>query len=242
MMTEKNSRARLFQIVYSNDLKETIPKGFEVLDNRTNERPDWREYWPIRQFLLKALSDHSSSNDAQVYGFFSPKFEAKVQLTAQEVQRKISRLGEGECDVMLFSPQADMGCFFRNVFEQAETFDPGITQSAQAFFDYVGISVKLDRLIMDSRQVVFSNFFAATREFWRTWFSLTEQLFSVCEGPQTPLQRLLKQETNYPGHVQRKVFILERIASVLLTIQANRWKVSVHNPFLAVWSLSGLRK
>ena len=42
----------LYQIVYSSQTRAAVAAGFEVLDNLSNERPDWFEYWPMRRFLL----------------------------------------------------------------------------------------------------------------------------------------------------------------------------------------------
>lgn len=227
---------RLFQIVYSEDPTEAPEADYMVLDNRSNPRPDWREYWPIRNFIRA-----NTLVDDVLYGFFSPRFRAKTQLSYEqviEVTRKHRRAG---ADVVLFSPQPDMGAFFRHVFEQSEVFDPGMGALAQQFFDQLSIPVQIDRLIMDSRHVVFSNYFVATGAFWKHWFSVTEALFSLSEGPPTALQQALTAKTKYPGEVQRKVFILERIASVLLASET-RWKTGSHNSFLTVWSLSGLRK
>lgn len=41
----------IHQIFYSDDTRRTLDPGFIPLDNLANERPDWREYWPIRKFL-----------------------------------------------------------------------------------------------------------------------------------------------------------------------------------------------
>jgi predicted O-linked N-acetylglucosamine transferase (SPINDLY family) len=227
---------RLFQIVYSDDPNQTNDPGYRVLDNRDNPRPDWREYWPIRNYLRS-----TKLSDTVLYGFFSPRFRAKTQLShhqVMEITRKHRLMG---ADVVLFSPQPDMGSFFRHVFEQSEVFDPGMTRLAQSFFDSVKFPVQIDRLIMDSRHVVFSNFFVASGAFWKQWFSITEALFNICEGREGALKQALTESTRYPGQVQRKVFLLERIASVLLASQA-RWKTGSYNSFLTVWSLSGLRR
>jgi len=231
-----STKPQLFQIVYSNNPAEAAQDGYLTLDNRLNARPDWREYWPIRGFMQS-----TTINDALLYGFFSPRFGAKVQLSHHQVMEITARHAQAGADVVLFSPQPDMGSFFRHVFEQAEVFDPGITSLAQAFFDRIGYKVQLQRLIMDSRHVVFSNFFVAKGAFWKYWFGMTEALFKLCEGPSDSMTDALTKGTRYPGEVQRKVFILERIASVILANES-RWVTRSHNSFLTVWSLSGLRK
>jgi hypothetical protein len=144
-------------------------------------------------------------------------------------------------DVVLFSPQPDMGAFFLNVFEQGETFDPGFIDAYAAFLDHIGRPAPLRQLVMDSRQVVFSNYFVARPAFWREWLALNEALFAVCEGPATPLQQALTKATTYPGNAQRKVFLQERAASLLLTLQP-KWRTHAANPFTMGWSMSRLRE
>lgn len=224
---------RLFQIAYSPATLAAVEPGFEVLDNLANPRPDWYEYWPIRQYLLTQPLD-----DGAHYGFFSPKFCRKTQLTAEQVRAEVRTSG---ADVVLFSPQPDMGAFFLNVFEQGETFDPGFIDAYQGFLDHIGWQVPLRQLVMDSRQIVFSNYFVARPAFWRQWLALNEAMFALCEGEATPLQQALTKPTTYPGAAQRKVFLQERAASLLLALQP-QWRTHAANPFTMGWSTSRLRE
>jgi len=93
---------------------------------------------------------------------------------------------------------------------------------------------------MDSRQIVFSNYFVARAAFWREWLVLTNALFTVCEGPPSALQRELTKPTSYPGSVQRKVFLVERLASLMLATQP-RWRTKAAAPFTFGWSMTRLR-
>ena len=208
-----------------------------VLDNMSNERPDWYEYWPIRKYLLA----HSLEPDTW-YGFFSPKFTLKTGLNAPKAEKIISDFCEAKSpDVILFSPQPDMGAFFLNVFEQAEFFDPGFIDAAARIFAAVGIEAPLAQLVMDSRQIVFSNYFVAKPAFWETWFGVTEAIFAIAENPAHELSHLLSHQTTYSGNAQRKTFLIERLASLLLTLQP-RWKTAAANPFNFAWSTSRLRE
>jgi hypothetical protein len=94
-------------------------------------------------------------------------------------------------------------------------------------------------LLMDSRQIIFSNYFVAKPNFWREWLALNEKLFAICEGTESPLKRSLIHTTSYPGAVQRKVFLMERIASVLLTLD-HSWRVRAYNTFKMPWSTNAL--
>jgi len=99
--------------------------------------------------------------------------------------------------------------------------------------------LQLGALVMDSRQVIFSNYFVARAAFWRAWLALNEKLFAICEAPDSALKQSLVSETSYPGAVQRKVFIMERVASLLLTVQPE-WRVRAYNTFDCAWSASRL--
>ena len=222
-------KVALYQIAWSDEVMAHIEPGYGILDNRHDGRHDWREYWPMRKFLLTQALDEDT-----YYGFFSPKFASKTGLAHQAVIDFVTA-GAADTDVFTFSPQPDMGSFFLNVFEQNELFDPGFSAATEAFLEAAGRPVALSQLVMDSRQVVFSNFIVARPRFWRAWLALNEKLFALCEGEPTPLQAVLTRPTGYPGDVQRKVFLMERIASLLLTIEP-QWRVKAYNTFACAWS------
>ena len=224
----------LFQIAYSPETLASIQPGFEVLDNLANERPDWYEYWPIRRHLAAHVLDEDA-----FYGFFSPKFCDKTLRSHADVVQFV-RDAAPRADVVLFSPQPDMAAFFLNVFEQAETFDPGINAAFEAFLAHVGRPARLASLVMDSRQIVFSNYFVARPAFWRAWSALADALFDACEGPASPLQQALTVPTSYPGEASRKVFLSERIASLVLALEP-RWRSVAADPYSMAWSASRLR-
>ena len=229
----------LFQIAYSSETLAAVEPGYRVLDNLANERPDWYEYWPMRRYLTMQLAARTLDEDA-FYGFFSPKFGSKTLRSHDDVVRFVRQCAE-RADVVLFSPQPDMAAFFLNVFEQAETFDPGLCAAFERFLAHIGRPQPLSALVMDSRQIVFSNYFVARPAFWRAWLSMSEQFFHACEGPDTELKRALTVPTSYPGQAQRKVFIAERIASLLLTIEPH-WRSVAADPFSMGWSMSRFRE
>jgi len=226
---------RLHQIVYSPQTMAAVEPGYIVLDNTANPRPDWYEIWPIVQFL----QDAALREDA-FYGFFSPKFGRKTQLSHADVVAQVQAAAARDADVVLFSPQPDMGAFFLNVFEQGETFDAGLIDAGQAFLAHVGQPLNLRGMVMDSRQTVFSNYFVARPAFWRAWLALVQPLLAVCEDADSALGRQLTPPTTYPGQAQRKVFLAERLASLLLATQP-QWRAHVADPFSMSWSASRFR-
>ena len=57
---------------------------------------------------------------------------------AVETLRAFAAANGGDADVLIFSPQPDMGALFLNVFEQAETFDPGMIATFEAVLTRLG--------------------------------------------------------------------------------------------------------
>jgi len=224
---------KLYQIVYSQKTLEALSPGYLPLDNLDSKRNDWREYWPIRNFLL----EQPLAEDCY-YGFFSPRFQEKIGLNHAQIVDFVRSAPAGT-DVITFNPQPDMGAFFLNVFEQNELFDPGFIAASEAFLASIGMPLTLGPLVTDSRQIVFSNYFVARPVFWRAWLDINEKLFAVCEGPDTPLRRLLTHATTYPDAVERKVFLMERIVCLMLTVNPG-WKVHCYNTFDCAWSASRL--
>jgi hypothetical protein len=214
----------LFHIAYSPETLAQMEPGYELLDNLDNPRPDWFEYWPIRRWLLT-----QPMQEDRFYSFFSPKFRAKTGLGAERVVQQLQQHG-ANADVLLFSPFPTQIACYLNIFEQGESSHPGFMQTCMAALQATGRAAPLPQLVMDSRQTVFSNYFVARPAFWREWFAWTEPLFALCEDPASDIGARLRAETSYAGSVQLKVFLIERIASLLLTLQP-RWRVVAHNPF-----------
>ena len=52
-MNIQMKNVNLYHIGYSLETIRSMPNGFKLLDNANNPRPDWFEYWPMRDFLLK---------------------------------------------------------------------------------------------------------------------------------------------------------------------------------------------
>jgi hypothetical protein len=215
-----------YQILNHYTSRQELDPGFEVLDNSANERPDWYEYWPIRKFLLNEKLD-----DNAFYGFLSPKFKLKTNLSAAAVREFIQQ-SNAATDVVLFSPSIHNSAFFLNVFEHGNAEHPGLLEVAAQFFARIDRPQPLEEMISDSRNTVHSNYFVAKPRFWRAWLSVTERLFAIAEIPQDPLAVQLRTPTRYRGRreVQMKIFLMERLATWLL-ITDRSFVARAHDPF-----------
>jgi hypothetical protein len=222
------SALHLFQILNHYTASHELDPGFDVLDNSANERPDWYEYWPIRNYLL-----NHSLDDGAFYGFLSPRFKHKTNLSEAEVREFIQDAG-ATADVVLFSPSIQNSCYYLNVFEHGEAEHPGLAGVAARLFARIGRPLDLDGFISDSRNTVYSNYFIARPKFWRAWLAVTEQMFAIAEAPDDPLGRELRTPTEYRGRrdVQMKIFVMERIATWLLVTDAG-FVASARDPFAA---------
>ncbi|VAW82716.1 hypothetical protein MNBD_GAMMA14-1341 [hydrothermal vent metagenome] len=59
------------------------------------------------------------------------------------------------------------------------------------------------------------------REFWQSWLKVYEKLFNICENTDLPLNQSLTATTSYGDSFQRKVFLSEQIASLLLAKESH---------------------
>ena len=135
---------------------------------------------------------------------------------------------------MLFSPSIHTSAHFLNVFEQGEAEHPGLMGITKEFLRRIGSRVDLDEMVSDSRNTVTSNYYAAKPRFWREWLRINEQLFAIAESGSDALGKALTSHTEYRGafEVQMKVFIMERIASLILASDPS-FICRAHDPFVA---------
>lgn len=227
----------IYQILNHYTKREDLDPGFLVLDNSSNPMPDWFEYGPIRKFLLSEPLEEDS-----FYGFLSPKFKHKTNLSSSAARQFVSR-DVDSTDVVLLSQSIHLPTYFLNTFQYGDSLHPGLLDVASRFFERIGQPTNFDTLITTSRNEVYSNYIIAKPRFWREWLSITEQLFSIAESPTDPLGEELRRATAYRNkyNVPMKIFIVERIATWVLA-RNSRFVVRVRDPFVArsrVYKLPG---
>lgn len=215
-----NSAAvHLYHIAYSQKTLETLRPGFRLLDNLSNPRPDWYESWPIRQFLLNHTLD-----EAAFYAFFSPKFFLKTGLDANDLRRFVSNDQDGT-DAFFVCPQAEVGAVFLNPVIGSEFTDPGALATVQKSLDKAGLGLDIASQVIDSSTLVYSNYVIAKPAYWRRWLSIVECIYDIAEnGSDKALQSELTHPTRYDGGVQRKVFLIECLPSLLFTCDGMKVK------------------
>jgi len=209
---------KIYQIYYSNETKEANDQGFLQLDNLANDRPDWREYWPIRNFLL-----NNQLEDETRYGFFSPKFKEKTGLEASTV---MSFIENDDFDVAIFSPYFVQSALYFNVFEQQEEAHPGSVAIAYQCLKEIYPEVNIYTILMDARSTVFCNYFVAKKYFWMKWLACCEKIFALAENNNSLIAEALNSYvTHENATAPLKVFVIERIASLLIEKESIKTKI-----------------
>ena len=221
-------QAFVYQILNFYTSRQALDPGFRILDNSANQRPDWYEYWPIRNFLL-----NESLDEQAFYGFLSPKFKQKTNLDAAQVEALV-READASTDVISLTPSIHNSAYYLNVFLHGEAKHPGLLAVTQEFLQRFGKPMDLGTLVTDSRTEVFSNYFIARPRFWREWLKVNEAIFAIAEDPADALGEKLRVAVPYRARASApmKIFVMERIATWILNADAG-FHASVRDPFAA---------
>lgn len=208
------SRIFIYQIFYDDLTRSKLDKGFTPLDNTQNLRPDWAEYWPIRNVLL------NQNFEADDYiGFLSSRFYEKTWCSSEFV---LETIAAKKHDFYSISPYFDQIALYSNSFEQGESYHPGIKNLTNAFLRQIGIDYDVSNFVSDVSTCIYCNYFVAKFEFWKKWLEYAEQLFLIVEDKDSDLGRLFSSFSEYRGKkdiFHMKVFLLERLVSLVLKFQ-----------------------
>ena len=208
-------RKYVYQVFYNDETRRQLDPGFIPLDNTANLRPDWFEFWVIRNFLRSNRLEEEGW-----YGFLSPKFMDRTGVPAAHVHAAIDWF-DRQADALLFSTAWDQIAYFLNPFEQGELWHPGLRALSQSFFDRIGLTLDLKTLVTHSGSSAFSNYVVARPAYWRKWLALADPFFELVEAEADGLAGSTPYgdpHTLYP----MKTFIQERFPAVILNDGALR--------------------
>lgn len=221
------SKFNLFQIYYDEATKALLDPDFTPLDNSNSLNASWYEFWPIREYLKSEQLDPCS-----YYGFFSPKFNFKTGLKGRQVLEVLNQ--HEDADVVLFSPFFENTAYYLNVFEQASQHHGDFDAISKKSAHHLNLEINPMNMVMHSLNTVFCNFFVAKPHFWLEWLSFCEKIYEEAEANTTDLGQLLNTQVRHDGRpVQNKIFIIERIASLLMGAYPNKWIVRSIDPTMS---------
>jgi len=205
-------KLKIHQIFYDDLTKSKLDLGFIPLDNTKNERPDWFEFWPIRNYLNK-----NELEDDTWYGFLSPRFQEKMGIDSRYIKNMIDEHGH-TADAFLISPAWDQICFFQNPWEQGEVWHPGLITEGQKFFDLISYPVDLRAMVSDLTNTVFSNYIIAKKSFWIEWKRIANLFWDYAETSDE--ESNVRRSTSYGNKKNQypiKTFIQERFSTTILS-------------------------
>lgn len=213
------SAAHIYQIFYDQRTRQALEPEFLPLDNSQDGRPDWFEFWPIRQYLRG-----NALREGDWYGFLSPRFRAKTGIDAARL-REFLDFSDGRSEVALVSVVWDQLAYFQNPFEQGETCHPGLTAICQSTVEALGIDLELRHTVAYSGNFTFCNYIIAKPVYWRHWLELANRLFALAEDGSAEQRARLGAHTTHtsePIHTPMKAFVQERLPLLLILQQKLR--------------------
>jgi len=148
---------------------------------------------------------------------FPPLFHDKTGLRAQQVHAFID--SNPGVDVYTFSPSMSDAAAYLSVFEQGALRHPGLPQIAAKLMTAIGLEVDLNTIVNDFRTTVYCNYIVAKPVFWEKWFGINERMLEIAESNSGELSSKLTAVTDYgKSTVQMKVFIMERVGSLVMAL------------------------
>ena len=206
----------IHQIWYRDEQQPVLDGRLKHWDNRENLRPEWCEYWIMRQ-AYQQFEQHFDS----LTGFFSWKFKEKLGIDVAQIEGLIQAHPGADC--YIFSPAVFQVAFYRNVWHQAEVWHPGMTRIAQNLLEALGHHIDLANSIDHHLSTAYANYWIGSRPFWQAYFNFMEPVFAHIEEkkdkPDSPFWQHRYGSTGGQGHVQSLPiipYLVERLFSVFV--------------------------
>jgi hypothetical protein len=124
------ANTKIFQIYYKPEQKAELDPDFIPYDNTENPKPELREW-----YVWDKEYEKLSKEDIEYWGFLSPKFKHKTNLTGQLVHEFIN--ANPNYDVYLFNPCIANEAIFPNSWEQGDIHHPNISLIANIFLNVI---------------------------------------------------------------------------------------------------------
>lgn len=225
------AKSHIYQLCPDEAARAAVDARFVALSPQPDDRPDWREYATIVRHLRGTRLE-----PGELYAFLGPRFAEDTNVAPHEVTEFVDRVGEN-VDVVSFSPHPDQHSLFWNLFEQGDYQVPGNAQLCQEIINALGFKADVTEMVMDSRNSIFRNAFAAKPVFWERWLDVTGRIMALADGPASPLRDRLNLPMPFRADSpdlmmgQVKLFVLERVPSLVLALHPELKAIS-YQPFL----------
>jgi hypothetical protein len=209
-MNDKN--IKVYQIYHNNNLTLKLDSAFIPYDHSvfTEQNPElsWKMHeWPvIRDFGFKrAIEDK-----ADIWGFVSYKFNIKTGTRGQDFIDFIKNNPDNH--VWFMEPYYPNNDYF-NPWTQGDIYHSNISDVANYAFRKLGFDIDVRRIHMP---FCWYNYFVGTKEFWNTFFTITNEIEKMCETDEYLNDYLFYKQASphYPG-IPYFIFFVERLISLI---------------------------
>jgi hypothetical protein len=169
------TNTKIFQIYYKPEQKAELDPDFIPYDNTENPKPELRE-WYVWDKGYEILS----KQNIEYWGFLSPKFKHKTNLTGQQVHEFIN--SNPNYDVYLFNPCIANEAIFLNSWEQGDIHHPNISLIGNTFLKKIGYQNPNVRGAMTDRtNSSLANYIIGSKYFWDKFMTFSRQIFTEAE-------------------------------------------------------------
>ena len=203
---------KIYQIYYNKETFSRLDEEFIPYDNKKNERTEWYEFEVIYSYLK-----NNSLQDNVWYGFLSPEFCKKTNLTGLQIK---SHLKQNEkSNVCLATSCFDQIAIYQNCFLQGEAKHPGLIIATEYLLKKFKLNLPIKNLVGHSSNTVFSNYLIAKKEYWQKWYDLASFFMKLLKEDKIFL-KIINTKSNYKNSkVNLGVFIQERFPTIILSSQ-----------------------
>lgn len=191
-------------------------RAFKPLYLDDNSHAAWREFWILVSFY------RDGKHKGDVSGVFSPKFEMKSKISADDFIKFCKN--NKESDVCFINPFPQISYYSYNVWMQGEENHPGITAVAQELLNKSGINWDLSKTPRHGKDILcYSNFWVGNDRFWEAYVGgVLEPIADYIEkNPDSAVTLAAMGETWHSDSAPFLPFIIERLFSTFLSFNKN---------------------
>ena len=209
---QPTASVKLFQIYYNEETRNQLDSACIPLDNCNSPKPEWYEFYPIKNFL-----DHNELEENTYYGFLSPRFQQKTCVSPADLIKLIEEKSQENIDVFLSSLGFNVIAYHQNLFIQGEAAHPGITDLTQRALDKLNVYCDVKNMVSSLQNSAFCNYIVGNKAYWTEWKALADKFYDLVENDHTELGEALRANTHYwRGDTSMRTFIQERLPAVIL--------------------------
>jgi hypothetical protein len=212
---------KLFQICFTEDQLKDVDPLFTPFDNIANEHPELREY----HNFIKAV-DNNIVEGLDAWGFFGPRWKKKLRYGSPDITYEIEN-NPGH-DVYLFNHARISDALFFNVWEQGESWHPGIRKIARTVLEQIdGCDSGVINDLMIDQTTCYCSYFVATKEFWNDYLEFLSKVSYHLENLPEEEKKIYEQSAKYKRDESLNLFpfIIERMFSTFLLLNRKKYKI-----------------